>query len=210
MINPAGTPIANTITPKGMSGASTNGMITAASATIAKPAAMNRFDLPKCSTKRPASGIARITNQPIKLTIQNACFITADMRDANLVQIMVENGFTPPFDLVLSDMAPKTTGIRAQDQARSLELCELALDVAKKYLKGGGHFVTKLFHSEDFEQFRNQMREMFAKVEVLRPKSTRKESKEVFLIGFNRKLPPGSNLPNPHVPSGEDSAKSDG
>ena len=69
MINPAGTPIASTMMPKGMSGASTNGMITAASATIKEPAAMNRFGRPNCSTKKPASGIAGITSQPIKLTI---------------------------------------------------------------------------------------------------------------------------------------------
>jgi 23S rRNA (uridine2552-2'-O)-methyltransferase len=149
-----------------------------------------------CAQKVGKTGrILGIDLQPIKLTIPNALFITADMRDLNLEEVMKEHGFTPPFDVVLSDMAPKTTGIRIQDQARSLELCELALETAKRFLKGGGHFVAKLFHSEDFEKFRNELRENFAKVEVLRPKSTRKESKEVFLIGFNRKLPPGSNQP---------------
>jgi len=127
--------------------------------------------------------------QPIKLTIPNAVFITADMRDVNLEQVMKENEIEPPFDLVLSDMAPKTTGVRVTDQTRSFELCELALSVARKYLRPRGSFVAKLFHSDDFEVFRDMLRANFNRVEVLRPKSTRKESKEIFFIaiGFNGK-----------------------
>ncbi len=120
--------------------------------------------------------------QPIKLTIYNAVFITADLRDHNLEQTIIENGFKPPFDVVLSDMAPKTIGIRLTDQMRSLELCELALDICKKFLKYRGSFVCKMFHSDEFEGYRKLLRENFGHVEVLRPKSTRKESKEIFFI----------------------------
>ncbi len=120
----------------------------------------------------------------IQITLQNALFIQADLRDLNLENTFKEHGFVPPFDGVFSDMAPKTTGIRDADQARSLELCELALSVAEKFLKRDGVFVAKLFHSNEFENFRKQMRARFARVEVLRPKSTRRESKEVFLIGM--------------------------
>jgi 23S rRNA (uridine2552-2'-O)-methyltransferase len=120
--------------------------------------------------------------QPIKLTIPNAVFITADLRDLNLDKIIADNGFTPPFDMVLSDMAPKTTGIRITDQVRSMELCELALSTADRFLRPRGSFVCKLFHSEEFETFRKMLREKFGRVEILRPKSTRKESKEIFFI----------------------------
>jgi 23S rRNA (uridine2552-2'-O)-methyltransferase len=123
----------------------------------------------------------------IQVTMPNALFIQADLRDLNLEQVFKEHGFVPPFDGVFSDMAPKTTGIRDADQARSLELCELALSVAERFLKRDGVFVAKLFHSNEFENFRAQLRERFSKVEVLRPKSTRKESKEVFLIGLSKK-----------------------
>lgn len=127
--------------------------------------------------------------QPIHLTLPNARFLVADILSADLESLMRENGFDPPFDLVLSDMAPKTTGIRTTDQARSLELCEMALEAAKRYLRVDGNFVCKLFHSGDFETFRKTLRTCFKKVEVIRPKSTRKESKEIFLIGigFNGK-----------------------
>jgi 23S rRNA (uridine2552-2'-O)-methyltransferase len=123
--------------------------------------------------------------QPIKITLQNALFVAADLRDLNLEKTFVESSLQPPFDIVLSDMAPKTTGIRITDQSRSIELCNLALDVAERFLRPKGHFVCKLFHSEDFETFRKAVRERFERVELLRPKSTRKESKEIFFIGMN-------------------------
>lgn len=122
--------------------------------------------------------------QPIKLTIPNAAFVTADMKQLDLPEVIATHGFTPPFDVVLSDMAPKTTGVRITDQARSLELCELALNTAEKFLKPRGTFVCKLFQGEDFDLFRKMLRERFGRVEILRPKSTRKESKEIFFIAL--------------------------
>ena len=128
--------------------------------------------------------ILGIDIQPIKLTIPNAIFLTADMRQLDLEKTMSEVGIPAPFDVVLSDMAPKTTGIRITDQTRSLELCELALETARKYLRPRGTFVCKLFHSDEFEGFRSQLRKLFGKVEVIRPKSTRKESKEIFFVAL--------------------------
>ncbi len=128
--------------------------------------------------------ILGIDIQPIKITLPNALFITADMRDLNLEQVMTEQGITPPFDVVLSDMAPKTTGIRVTDQTRSLELCELALATAERFLRPRGSFVAKLFNSDEFEGFRKQLRDRFGRVEVLRPKSTRQGSKELFFIAM--------------------------
>ncbi len=122
--------------------------------------------------------------QQVRLTLPNAVFITGDLRQTDLADVMKANGIAPPFDCVFSDMAPKTTGIRVTDQARSIELCELALETAEKFLRPRGHFVCKLFHSEEFEGFRDKLRARFGRVEVLRPKSTRKESKEIFFIAM--------------------------
>jgi 23S rRNA (uridine2552-2'-O)-methyltransferase len=128
--------------------------------------------------------IIGIDLQAIKLTLPNAVFVTADMRDHDLDKTMTEAGVAPPFDLVMSDMAPKTTGIRVTDATRSVELCELALATAEKYLRARGSFIAKLFHSDEFEGFRKLLRDRFGRVEVLRPKSTRKESKEIFFIAL--------------------------
>ncbi|AZZ36313.1 50S rRNA methyltransferase [Bdellovibrio sp. qaytius] len=130
-----------------------------------------------------------LTEIDLKLTktMPNAKFIQADLRDINLEEIFKEYGFNEPFDLVLSDMAPKTTGIRVTDQARSYELCEIALNVARKFLRKDGNFVCKLFHSDDFSKLRAEIQKDFQKFEAVKPDSTRKISKEIFLVGLKKK-----------------------
>ncbi len=130
----------------------------------------------------PKGRILAIDLQKIKITLPNALFIQADLRDLNLDETVTNSGIKPPFQVVMSDMAPKTTGIRVTDQARSIELCELALSIANRFLQPGGSFIAKLFHSDEFEGYRKTLRTQFKRVEVLRPKSTRKESKEVFFV----------------------------
>ncbi len=120
--------------------------------------------------------------QPIQLTLPNTMFIQDDLRKCDLEAILNAHQMPPPVDVVLSDMAPKTTGIHITDQIRSLELCELALATADQLLRPRGSFICKLFQSDEFENFRSSLRKRFGKVEVLRPKSTRKESKEIFFI----------------------------
>lgn len=123
----------------------------------------------------------------IKLKMNNAIFIQADLRDLNLKDVFDQHGFNDPFDVVLSDMAPKTTGIRITDQARSYELCDLALNVARQFLKKDGHFVCKLFHSDDFTKLRDEIKKDFHRFEAIKPDSTRKISKEIFLVGVRKK-----------------------
>ncbi|MDO9084278.1 MAG: RlmE family RNA methyltransferase [Humidesulfovibrio sp.] len=89
-----------------------------------------------------------------------------------------------PFDLVMSDMAPSTTGIKFTDQARSLELCERARDVALKRLKIGGNFVAKIFEGPDAKGFQDSLKPFFALVRGFKPKSSRAESKETFFLGL--------------------------
>lgn len=140
------------------------------------------------SQKVGANGrVLGVDLSPVNVKLANAVFIQADLRDLNLEQVFQEHGFVPPFDLVLSDMAPKTTGIRITDQARSMELCELALDIARRFLKPGGHFVCKLFHSDDFTKLRDEIKKSFSKFEAVKPDSTRRISKEIFLVGLNKK-----------------------
>jgi 23S rRNA (uridine2552-2'-O)-methyltransferase len=150
----------------------------------ASPGSWSQF----CSQKIGRDGrILGVDLSPVNVKLGNAEFIQADLRDLQLEQIFTQHGFTAPFDLVLSDMAPRTTGIRITDQARSMELCELALDVARRFLKPGGHFVCKLFHSDDFTKLRDEIKKSFDKFEAVKPDSTRKISKEIFLVGIKKK-----------------------
>ena len=142
-----------------------------------------------CSKKiGPQGRILGVDLSSIPLKLSNATFIQADLRDVNLEEIFLKNGFNGPFDVVLSDMAPKTTGIRVTDQTRSFELCEIALNVTQKFLKKDGHFVCKLFHSDEFAVLRDLMKKEFSRVEIVKPDSTRKISKEIFLIGIKKNL----------------------
>ncbi|MBY0372275.1 RlmE family RNA methyltransferase [bacterium] len=86
-------------------------------------------------------------------------------------------------DLVLSDMAPKTSGQAFRDVALSLTLCELAFENAKMHLKPGGGFVVKVFMGEGFETYREMVRKAFTKHSLFRPLSTRKHSREIFITG---------------------------
>jgi 23S rRNA (uridine2552-2'-O)-methyltransferase len=138
----------------------------------------------------PKGRIAGVDLDPVRVNLPNAVFLQEDIRKLDFAIFFQKASVTPPFDVVLSDMAPRTTGIKVTDQARSLELCELALDAARKFLKKGGHFVCKLFHSDEFEGFRASLRKEFDRVEILRPKSTRKESKEIFFVCLGRKTAP--------------------
>jgi 23S rRNA (uridine2552-2'-O)-methyltransferase len=87
------------------------------------------------------------------------------------------------FDLVTSDMAPKTIGVKITDEARSLELARMALAVAGETLKLGGSFVVKVFMGGDFPIFQKEMRARFGKVDVVRPEATRERSFEVYVVG---------------------------
>ncbi|ANQ84554.1 ribosomal RNA large subunit methyltransferase J [Azoarcus olearius] len=86
-------------------------------------------------------------------------------------------------DLVLSDMAPNLSGVATVDQARSIYLCELALDFARRHLKPGGQFLVKVFQGEGFMGFRKAMDEVFLSVQVRKPKASRDRSAEVYLLG---------------------------
>lgn len=114
----------------------------------------------------------------------NVTVVQNDALDAKS-ELFAEHG---PFDLVLSDMAPATTGSRAADQWRSFELCMGAIDIAKAHGKTGSHFVGKIFMSDDFTKARDALRAMFDEVKTYRPETVRKNSFEVFLVAKSKRL----------------------
>jgi len=91
------------------------------------------------------------------------------------------------FDAVLSDMAPKTTGMKHVDQTRSLELAFKALDLAEEFLKPGGHVVIKVFDSQEVKNLLAEMKKIFFTVKQMRPKSVRAPSKESYVVGIKKK-----------------------
>jgi len=89
-------------------------------------------------------------------------------------------------DLVLSDMAPNISGMAATDQAKAMYLAELALGFVRGHLKPGGDFLVKLFQGEGFDLYVREVRTLFGKVQVRKPKASRARSREVYLLARDR------------------------
>jgi len=90
------------------------------------------------------------------------------------------------FDAVISDLAPKTTGIRTTDEARSLALATRAADIAQAHGAAGSCLVVKLFMGGDFDSFRSLLKNRYREVKVIRPQATRAASVEVYLLGLDK------------------------
>ncbi len=91
-------------------------------------------------------------------------------------------------DLVISDMAPNISGVGSVDQAKSMYLCELALDFAKQVLHKGGNFAIKVFQGEGFDEYMREVRNSFTKVQIRKPKASRPRSREVYIVAHNFKM----------------------
>ncbi len=120
--------------------------------------------------------------KPVSITLPNTSFIQAGIGE--WPESERPGWMAGPYDVVLSDMAPATTGNRVTDQARSLELCQLALSAAESSLRPNGHFVCKIFESGDMMEFHAELKSAFASVHLHRPKSVRKGSTEIFMVGM--------------------------
>lgn len=115
-------------------------------------------------------------------------FIHGDFRDEAVLSQLEQALDGKPVDLVLSDMAPNMTGVASVDQARGMELAELARDFAAAHLRPGGNFLIKLFQGVGFDQYVKDLRTRFAKVTMRKPKASRARSAEVYALATGRKL----------------------
>ena len=91
------------------------------------------------------------------------------------------------FNVVLSDMAPATTGRKDVDALRSFELCNMALQVADDFLVGNGNFICKIFQGNDFNSFQKNVKLKFKSCKIFKPESCRKQSKEIYIIAKGKK-----------------------
>jgi 23S rRNA (uridine2552-2'-O)-methyltransferase len=136
-------------------------------------------------TAGPDGRLVGIDLAPVTIVLPgHVTVITGDVAD--LEGHLTQLGQTR-FDTVLSDMAPATTGNRHVDEARSMGLCEAALDIAEKTLVPGGGFVCKIFQGRDFKAFTDAVKSRFDRQAAFRPQSTRKASREVYVIGIRKK-----------------------
>jgi 23S rRNA (uridine2552-2'-O)-methyltransferase len=118
-------------------------------------------------------GLAHIKNVSL---YQKDIFTVTSVKD-------IDDHLEDFFDVVCSDMAPNTTGIKTVDQLRSLELVENVFTLLPILLKVGGHCVIKIFEGKGVQELFRQQKARFTQFHLLRPKSTRSASKEIFVIG---------------------------
>lgn len=110
-------------------------------------------------------------------------FIHGDFTEAPVLHLLEQRLTGQKADLVISDMAPNISGVTVSDQARSVYVAELALDFADKHLKRGGDFLVKTFQGEGFSQLFRAMQGRFDKVASRKPRASRAESRETYLLG---------------------------
>lgn len=132
-----------------------------------------------CLEKLPTARVFAVDLSPLKIQDQRLKFHHGSFDGLDFSEFL-EGG---KVDLVLSDMAPKTSGIHDRDVALSFELAEGALNVARKTLTPGGAFVAKIFMGDTFEDYQKLMKNAFLTVKIVRPESVRKQSREIFFVG---------------------------
>jgi len=123
-----------------------------------------------------------LTNLKIPI-FENIEFLKGDIFEDNIF-----SNFKEKFDVILSDLAPKTTGFLDLDKENSFELSKRAFEIAKRFLKKGGDFVCKILESENTNELFKEVKNYFNFVKRFRPQATRKQSSEIYIIAKDYKF----------------------
>jgi len=114
--------------------------------------------------------------------IRNVDFIQGDFTSDTVVEQIKTWLGDGKFDLIISDIAPNLSGIDSADQARSIYFLELALDTVRLMLKPGANFVAKMFQGQGSDEYVKELRKHFGKISIRKPKASRPESREVYIV----------------------------
>jgi len=137
----------------------------------------------------PSGSVTGIDLLPLKITLPgNGRFIQGDIREVSEAELFGPEGGV--FDVVVSDMAPNTTGVQFTDATRSAALVLLAIEMTDRLLKPGGKFVAKIFQGVDFDESLRLLKSRFVRFKVVKPESSRQESKEVYLVAWEHRAEP--------------------
>ncbi|MEW6711367.1 MAG: RlmE family RNA methyltransferase [Candidatus Riflebacteria bacterium] len=143
----------------------------------AAPGSWSQYAMRKASGKAKIIAIDLLEIQPI----DGVTIIQGDIRDQQNQQKILD--LAPSgLDLILSDMAPDTTGVHHADTENSALLVHLALDIAEKLLKPGGSFVAKVFEGAEYKALIDRTRKLFGFVKSFNPKASLNRSREVFMV----------------------------
>ncbi|QKX02777.1 methyltransferase domain-containing protein [Wolbachia endosymbiont of Litomosoides sigmodontis] len=125
--------------------------------------------------------VAAIDIKPVN-SINGVEYIQCDINELETLRKRFKD---QKFDVILSDMAPESCGLKSLDHIRIMLLCEAALNFAKHFLNHGGKLVIKIFQGESDKEFYNELKKMFKTVKYFKPKSSRSESAEMYLVSLD-------------------------
>lgn len=131
--------------------------------------------------------VVGIDLKPIELfKSENIFTFVGDIFDESVYLLIEEKTGLKKFDVITSDLAPSTTGIKSVDAGRSFQLNKQVLFVAQQYLKKGGHIVLKAFPGVDHDQLLALVKKQFKQVKLFKPDAVRSSSREVYVIGITK------------------------
>jgi 23S rRNA (uridine2552-2'-O)-methyltransferase len=126
-----------------------------------------------------------VDKEPItELPFENVKTIIADILDQNVLS-NIESYGPRKYDVILSDLAPKVSGVWEVDQARQIDLARCALRIACSVLKPSGNLLVKVFQGSDINDFRNEMKVCFRFLRIIKPPASRAESAELYFLGLD-------------------------
>jgi 23S rRNA (uridine2552-2'-O)-methyltransferase len=146
------------------------------------PGSWSQYCLKRVGTSGKVIGVD--LKEPQKIQVPQFQFIEADVFQLDPLWLRDHIG---PMDVVISDLAPQTTGIKITDTARSIELASRALQLATMILNKRGHFLCKVFEGDDLKALKKSAAEQFKQMRLMRPAAVRKKSREIYLIGMGFK-----------------------
>jgi len=162
------------------------GMLKKGSSILDLGAAPGSWTIFALKTLNGTGHVTAIDLKPLskKIHDDNLTFFQGDLTDSDFRAEIKKNG---PYDTIICDAAPATTGNKVVDTARSSGLVEMAIYYAQKMLKPGGNFVVKIFQNGDQQSFLKSLRSIFTQAKGFKPKACRSESFETYLVGLNKK-----------------------
>ncbi|NKB38322.1 MAG: 23S rRNA methyltransferase [Gammaproteobacteria bacterium] len=150
----------------------------------ASPGSWSQYASEKLHSQGRIIAVDLLTMEPIK----KVEFIQGDFTEPSIVKACLEALGEEKADLVMSDIAPNLSGVRNTDQARIINMAELVLDFTTDVLIEGGDLLIKLFQGEGMEQYQKELKQLFQKVMVRKPKASRSESRELYVLARGYKV----------------------
>ncbi len=149
----------------------------------ASPGSFSMFILKRIGDRGRLVAIDMKKSGP-KISDSRYRFVQADITDASVPELISDDA---PFDCIVSDAAPSTTGNRTVDTARSAGIAEAVIELARHMLGSGGNLAVKVFQGSDHQRLLKQLRVEYREAKQFKPKASRKDSFEVFLIGIDKR-----------------------